>query len=74
MLPITFISGIVFNILNMQKKYLFLQLIAISVNFLLSIYFILLGYGIFGVSIATFLSFMIYSIILTLYLNRYVFK
>tara|TARA_Y100001970_G_scaffold289417_1_gene419716 strand:- start:1515 stop:2753 length:1239 start_codon:yes stop_codon:yes gene_type:complete len=74
MLPTTFISGIVFNILNMQKKYLFLQLIAISFNFLLSIYFILLGYGIFGVAIATFLSFMIYSIILTLYLNRYVFK
>ena len=73
-LPITFVSGNVFNILDLQKKYLFFQLIAIAINLILSLVAISFNFGIEGVAFATFVSFLFYSLIMIYYLINYVFK
>ena len=73
-LPITFVAGNVFNILDLQKKYLTFQIFAIFVNLFLSILLISFNFGIQGVALATFISFFSYSIIIILYLLNYVFK
>lgn len=73
-LPITFVAGNVLNILDLQKKYLTFQIFAIFINLLLSLLAISYNYGIQGVAFATFISFFSYSIIIILYLSKYVFK
>lgn len=73
-LPITFVSGNVFNILDLQKKYLFFQVVAIAINLILSLIAINLNFGIEGVAFATFISFLFYSLIMIYYLINYVFE
>lgn len=74
LLPVTFVSGSTFNILDLQTKYLFFQVLTILLNIFMSIIFINYNLGINGVALATFLSFLIYSLFLIFYLTQYIFN
>jgi len=73
-LPVTFVSGIILNILDLQVRYLFFQVIAVIINLIFSLSAVNLGFGINGVAFATFVSFLAYSLILISYIAFYVFR